>query len=133
MYTQDIEKQINQACILAFGISLQELNKKKRSRTMSDKRHIVCHWLRQKTTLSNDEISKIIGRHRSLAIHAIKKVETLLQAKDPDIIATYKIFSDYIDKIDYSNLINYIVNLPAADRAFVLDGINKVIKHEKSK
>jgi chromosomal replication initiator protein len=64
----------------AFGISLSDLEGKKRNREISFPRQVAMYLCRELTDMSLPQIGEIFtGRDHTTVLHAIKKVETLLE------------------------------------------------------
>jgi chromosomal replication initiator protein len=65
-----------------FGLRREDLVSKSRSRPLTSARHIAMYLLRELTGLSLIKIGELFERDHSTALHGIKRIETLMPARD---------------------------------------------------
>ena len=78
------EQAVLQAVCQRFGISIQDILGKQRSREVLMARQIAMYLLREKTGLSLQQIGQMFGKNHSTVLHAYNRVKTTLH-KDSEI------------------------------------------------
>jgi len=131
MITKEIEEKLNDACKIAYNVSLENLRLKNRSRNLSDIRHIICYYYMNNTKLTTMEIGYLIERDHSTVVHGNKKISMLIESNDKEINTKLGNFIEAIsDNIIY-NVMNKIIKLPIGQRIVIVEKIEKIIKELK--
>jgi chromosomal replication initiator protein len=65
-----------------FGLRREDLFSKSRSRPLTNARHVAMYLLRELTGLSLIKIGELFDRDHTTALHGIKRIESLLPARD---------------------------------------------------
>jgi chromosomal replication initiator protein len=81
-----------------FGLRLEDLVSKSRSRPLTTARHIAMYLLRELTGLSLIKIGELFDRDHSTALHGIKRIETMMPQRD----TTYRQVQELTKKITAS-------------------------------
>ena len=65
-----------------FGVTIEDIKSKKKTQNVSSARQTAIYIMRNLTSLSQEEIGKIVGRDHATVIYALSKIETGIKTKN---------------------------------------------------
>lgn len=92
-------EHIQRAVAQHFGISLSELNSKRRDPQFSHPRMIAMYMCRVHLKMSFPQIGRAFGRHHTTAIHAVERVIDILDTNDQFIEQHLDPLNEHIRKV----------------------------------